>query len=168
MCNFLSALILRNGDVLWHPMLDSHTQLHRYYDIPDDAGAIEHVAKAELVPSDETILDPEKWAWKIDEPTRPSWLDDVEDNARKKLVYEAKKMILVEGHKEIIADGCWIVGGTATVAEIVAGRVYCIRDSARVDYIHDSAKVDTIRGSAKVDYIGGSAKVERDLRVSQK
>ena len=31
MCEFLSALVVKNGDVLSHPLLDSHSDLVRYF-----------------------------------------------------------------------------------------------------------------------------------------
>lgn len=52
MCNFLSAVVLRNGDVLTHPMLDSHSDLVRYYKLPDTRVYHQHFAKVELTPVD--------------------------------------------------------------------------------------------------------------------
>ena len=40
MCQFLSALVLKNGDVLSHPMLDSHTDLVTYFKLPDSTEVI--------------------------------------------------------------------------------------------------------------------------------
>lgn len=39
MCNFLSAVVLKNGDVLTHPLLDSHSDLVRYYSLPEEAAS---------------------------------------------------------------------------------------------------------------------------------
>ena len=50
MCNFLSALVLRNGDVLHHPMLDSHSDLVRHFEVPDTREHHQHFAKVELTP----------------------------------------------------------------------------------------------------------------------
>lgn len=69
MCNFLSALVLKNGDVLTHPMLDSHSDLVRWFKIPD-AQAHQHFAKVELTPTTDW-LDPQTWAFRLDEATVP-------------------------------------------------------------------------------------------------
>ncbi len=50
MCNFLSALGLRNGDVLTHPMLDSHSDLVRYFKLHDNTAYLDRFAKVELTP----------------------------------------------------------------------------------------------------------------------
>lgn len=71
MCQFLSAVILRNGDVLTHPMLDSHTDLIRYYKLPDTTAYHQHFAKVELTPVD--WMDPATWTFRLDEDTAPSW-----------------------------------------------------------------------------------------------
>ena len=75
MCNFLSAIVLRNGDVLTHPMLDSHSDLVAYYALPDTTAHHQHFAKVELTPVD--WLDPTTWRFRLDEETAPSWWEDV-------------------------------------------------------------------------------------------
>jgi hypothetical protein len=45
MCNFLSAVILKNGDVLMHPMIDSHSELIEYFKLPDANRDIRHFVK---------------------------------------------------------------------------------------------------------------------------
>src|SRR5574343_276120 len=104
MCNFLSAIVKKNGDVLWHPNLDSHSDLIIYHKLRDDRFR-NNFAKVELTPGDNP-LDPTTWQWKIDEPTRPEWMDEVEDTAQKKLITIAKGMVIDNGHHPLIADGC--------------------------------------------------------------
>lgn len=45
MCNFLSVLILRDGSVRHHPLLDSHSDLVRYFESPDTNAYIPHFAE---------------------------------------------------------------------------------------------------------------------------
>ena len=52
MSNFLSALVLANGDMLTHQMLDSHADLVRYYKIPDETAHTNRFVKVELIPVD--------------------------------------------------------------------------------------------------------------------
>src|SRR3990167_7995488 len=94
MCNFLSVLILRNGDIRHHPMLDSHADLVAYFNIPDATPFLERFAKAELTP--ENWLDPATWKWRIDEAVRPQWLDEVEAQAEKSARAIAQRMIITE------------------------------------------------------------------------
>ncbi len=142
MCNFLSVLVLKNGHVLHHPILDSHADLVDFFDLPDTAQSLNHFAKAELTPVD--WLDPSTWKWRIDEETRPQWLDDVEGAAEKAARAIAHKMILTETSKipKLIVDGCWIIGGKAKIRDIRSGRIMRIQDSASVTNVRGSAKLD--------------------------
>ena len=151
MCNFLSVLVLKNGDVLHHPMLDSHSDLVAYFDLPDTNAHIHHFAKAELTPVD--WLDPATWLWHIDEETRPTWLDDVEQQAKDKARSIARRMIITDTTKlpKLIVDGCWIVGGKAKIRDVRAGRIVRIQDSATVSGVRGSATVSDVGKNVTLD-----------------
>ena len=151
MCNFLSVLILRNGHVLQHPMLDSHSDLVAHFDIPDDTPFLERFAKAELTPVD--WLDPATWTWRIDEEMRPQWLDDVEAKAEAATRAIAKKMILTEHTKipRLIVDGCWIVGGKGAVRDVRGGRIVRVRGGSITGVSGGSAV--TLDASAKAHLV---------------
>jgi hypothetical protein len=121
MCNFLSAIVLKNGDVLTHPMLDAHADLVKYFKLPDGNEHIHHFAKVELVPSD--WEDAATWQFTVDEPTLPVWWSDIAEQAEATLRARAKKMILREGEHELIVEGCWIVAGTAKIRDVRSGRI---------------------------------------------
>jgi hypothetical protein len=122
MCNFLSAVVLRNGDVLSHPLLDSHSDLVRYFELPDTSVHHQHFAKVELTPRG-NWLDPETWDFRLDEATAPGWWDDVKGQAEATLRARAKAMILTTGRKALILDGCWILAGDAIVDDMRGGRI---------------------------------------------
>lgn len=153
-CNFLSVLVLKNGDVLHHPMLDSHADLIAYFNLPDTSAHHQHFAKAELTPKD--WLEPDTWLWRIDEETRPGWLDDVEAQAEKKTRSLVRRMILTDNSKlpKLIVDGCWIVGGKAMIRDVRGGRIVRVQDSAQVSDVGDSARVSDVWGSAQVSGVG--------------
>ena len=158
MCQFLSALILANGDVLTHPMLDSHTDLVTWFNLRDDR--VGRFAKVELVPGEDTWLDPDQWTWVLDEPTRPAWLtEDMEANAQRALRDRAKRMILKDGEHTLIVDGCWIVGGTAVVKDVRGGRLVHVRGSAQITDVGDSAQITDVGDSAQITHVWGSAQI---------
>ena len=159
MCQFFSALVLRNGDVLSHPMLDSHTDLVTYFALPDATAQHQHFAKVELTPHDDDWLTPATWAWRLDEDTAPGWWEDVAVQAEATLRARAEKMIIT-GTKSLIVDGCWIVGGQALVSDVRAGRIVRVQDSATVRNVKGSATVQDVRGSATVQDVWGSATVQ--------
>ena len=159
MCQFMSVLVLKNGDVLHHPMLDSHSDLVAYFQLPDTSAYHQHFAKAELTP--DNWLDPSTWHWRIDEETRPGWLDDVEGQAEEKARSIAGRMILTEASKlpRLIVDGCWIVGGKAVIRDVRGGRIVRVQDSARISDVWDSAQISGVGGSARISGVGGSARI---------
>jgi len=142
MCQFLSVLVLRNGDVLHHPMLDSHGDLVTYFQLPDSQAYHQHFAKAELTPSEATWLTPDAWTWRIDETTRPGWLDDVESQAEARARAVAARMVLASGAHRLIVDGCWIVGGDAIVRDVRGGRIIRVGGSAQIHDVGGSAQLD--------------------------
>ena len=162
MCNFLSVLVLKNGDVRHHPMLDSHSDLIAYFNLPDTSAYHQHFAKAELTPVD--WLDASTWKWRIDEETRPGWLDDVEGRAEKATRAIAQRMVITDGvtPPRLIVEGCWIVGGRSVVRDVRSGRIMCVQDSATVRDVGGSATVQNVGDSATVQDVGGSATV-RDV-----
>ena len=159
MCSFLSVLILKNGDIRHHPMLDSHSDLVTYFKLPDTDHFIRHFAKAELTPGD--WLDVATWTWRVDEETIPAWLTEqmVRDAAAATRAI-ASKMILRTGQHRFIVDGCWILGGNVTVSDIRGGRIMRVQDSATVQNVRGSATVRDVGDSATVRDVGDSATVQ--------
>lgn len=165
MCNFLLALVLRNGDVLTHPMLDSHSDLVRYYSLPDEQLHHQHFAKVELKPVD--WLDASTWQFRLDEDTAPGWWRDVATTVEATLRERATRMMITTGRKQLIADGCWIAAGDAVLDVVVAGRVIYLGGSAKVGEMRGSANVGEMWESANVGVMGGSANVGVDYRETK-
>ena len=153
MCQFLSAIVLKNGDVLHHPMLDSHADLVMYFKLPDTNAYIQHFAKVELRPVD--WMDVSTWKWIVDEPTKPKWWTEIAATAEATLRAIAARMILRDGEHALILDGCWIVGGKAKIRDIRSGRIVRVQDSATLSDVRGSAQVSNVGGSAQVSHVGG-------------
>ena len=122
MCNFLSAVVLKNGDVLTHPLLDSHSDLVLYYKLPDGRAHHQHFAKVELTPQNDW-LNPGDWIFRLDEETAPGWWDDVKASAESTLRARAKSMVVTTGRKDLVLEGCWILAGNAIFSDVRGGRI---------------------------------------------
>ena len=157
MCNFLSALVLKNGDVLHHPMLDSHADLVRYFKLPDTDAHIQHFAKVELTPVD--WADAATWNFRVDEEVLPVWWADVASAVEGTLRSRAAGMILKDGDHDLIVDGCWIVAGTAKVRDVRSGRIILVQDSAQISNVGGSAQISGVWDSAQISNVGGSAQI---------
>ena len=174
MCNFLSVLVLRDGSVRHHPMLDSHSDLVTYFKLPDENPHIPYFAKAELTPG-EDWTDASTWAWRIDEAVNPVWLTpDVEKSAEDATRAIAQRMVITEGEHRLIVDGCWIVAGTAKIRDVRSGRIVRVQDSATIRDVRGSATISGVGGSATIRDVMGSATIRgvwgsatiRDVRGS--
>jgi len=157
MCNFLSALVLKNGDVLHHPMLDSHADLVRYFKLPDTDAHIQHFAKVELTPVD--WADAATWNFRVDEEVLPVWWADVASAVEGTLRSRAAGMILKDGDHDLIVDGCWIVAGTAKVRDVRSGRIILVQDSAQISNVGGSAQISGVWDSAQISGVRGSAQI---------
>ncbi|MCR4376278.1 MAG: hypothetical protein NUW22_15665, partial [Acidobacteria bacterium] len=158
MCNFLSALALKNGDLLLHPMLDSHSDLVRYFKIPDARQGHQHFAKVELTPED--WMDVSTWKFQLDEDSAPIWWEDVAARVEADLRQRANRMILRDGEHELIVDGCWIIGGTAKIRDVRSGRIVRVQDSASIRDVRGSASIQGVWDSASIRDVGGSASIQ--------
>src|SRR3990167_7169148 len=163
MCTFLSVIVLKNGDVLHHPMLDSHSDLVVYFNLPDASAYHQHFAKAELLPKN--WLDPDSWTWRIDEETRPGWLDDVEAQAEEKARSIARHMILTDTSTlprlipRLIVDGCWIVCGAVVIRDVRGGRIMRVQDYAQISDVCGSAQISGVRDHAQISGVWDHAQI---------
>ena len=159
MCNFLSVLVLKDGSVRHHPMLDSHSDLVRYFKLPDTDAFVHHFAKAELTPTTDWT-DASTWAWRIDEDVRPVWLtDDVEHAAEAAARAIAQRMVLKDVDLTLIVDGCWIVAGRSKIRDVRSGRIVRVQDSASISNVGGSASISNVGGSASIRNVWGSASI---------
>ena len=159
MCNFLSVLVLRDGSVRHHPMLDSHSDLVRYFEMPDTDAFVHHFAKAELTPTTDWT-DAATWAWRIDEDVKPVWLtDDVEAQAEAATRAIAQRMVLKDVDRQLIVDGCWIIAGASKIRDVRSGRIVRVQGSARISGVRGSARISGVWDSARISDVGGSARI---------
>ena len=159
MCNFLSVLVLRDGSVRHHPMLDSHSDLVRYFEMPDTDAFVHHFAKAELTPTTDWT-DAATWAWRIDEDVKPVWLtDDIEAQAEAATRAIAQRMVLKDVDRQLIVDGCWIIAGASKIRDVRSGRIVRVQDSASISDVKGSARISGVWGSARISDVWGSARI---------
>ena len=110
MCNWMSGIIVdKNKKVLWHPDIDSHTELLEHFKLKDETHAPNFV-RVEFSPEggDWFNHDFKKWKFKTDQDFKPDWYDA--DKAKDLMLSAAKKMIgdrFVSGKLNEIKEGRW-------------------------------------------------------------
>ena len=140
-------------------MLDSHSDLVTYFKLPDENAHITHFAKAELTPTTDWT-DASTWDWRIDEQVRPVWLtEDVERAAEEATRSIAQRMVITNGERDLIVDGCWIIAGTAKIRDVRSGRIVRVQGSATISGVWGSATIRDVGDSATIRDVGGSATI---------
>jgi len=116
MCQFKSAIVMRNGDLLYSPWTESHSDLIRMNNIKE--GPRINFARVEFFPENKDDFDkPEKYKLKIDEERTPDWFDDaMKEKTIEKLQSVIRRMI-VSGdvnlpRRACLPSGLW-AGGRA-------------------------------------------------------
>ena len=169
MCQFFSALVVRNGDVLWHEATDSHTDLVRHYQLPDNTDC-RHFAKVEFTPPAKNgrpdYLDVGNYTLRVDEYTEPAWFEEYREAVTAKCRHIVQSMIITDA-RDLILGGKWILAGDAKINDFRARAVICqdsasidsVRDTARIGSVRDTARIDSVGDTARIDSVGGSASI---------
>ena len=159
MCNFLSAVLLKNNTLLCNPQFtDSHEDLLEANNVRDGLAQQDCFVRLEFLPPKDhsTIFDTKSWTLKVDQRDIPSWFN--KDEARGKLAARVKRMFVLEDRK-ILLGGCWILGEDAVVGKAKSARIFMMLNNSKVVYMHDTSKVGSMRGNSKIDYMCDNSKV---------
>ena len=161
MCNFLSALVLQNGDVLVDPEhTDSHEHLVAHWKLDDSREYARRWVRVEFMPPDYMKIDePDTYVLKLDETTSPVWwTDELQAKVAEDLRSLVRRM-LVTDTQDILLGGCWILAGKANITKAVSARIVAMCDSSKVGTMRGSSKVETMCDSSKVGTMRGSSNV---------
>ena len=165
MCEFKSAIVTRQGNVLHHDMTDLHEDLIAYFGLRDD-NHLNHFVRVEFKPTDKKdYADLSKYSLVVDEDEVPKWFEEFREKTISELTKIVSKYILKDVDKKIILDGCWIVTGATKIERMTAGRILTVSDSAKIDYVSGSAKIGNVSDSAKIGNVYDSAKIVNDKRI---
>jgi hypothetical protein len=157
-CKFLSALVLRNGDIYTRPeATDSHEDLIEDLGFKDDGS--DGFVRVEFVPPpDRNIVDPNAWKFRLDQE-RPSWFSQQdEERAIDKLRRRVANM-LVSDKRKILLGGCWILHGDAVVSRAHSARIVMMLGSSQVGVMHGSSQVGVMHESSRVGEMHESSRV---------
>jgi hypothetical protein len=129
MCQFLSAIVTRQGNVYCNPLTDSHEDLIEIFGIKDTK-PMQNFVRVEFTPETTTdMVNVEKYKLRVDEPSTPNWFDnELREKTIDRLKAILNKMIITEDRKILIGDA----------------------------FIIDHAKIDSLRFGRVVAQYGGT------------
>jgi hypothetical protein len=110
MCNFLSAIGMKNGDVICIPSETSHELLINFGKLKDDT--VRNWARIEFIP--EKIDDISTYKLKVDD-TQFDWItDNLKEKWQRKLIAILKRIIITED-KDYLPVGEYILSGEIVI-----------------------------------------------------
>ena len=164
MCKFLSAIVLKNGDIICDPEhTDSHSDLVAAFNLRDDNQHIDRFVKVEFTPpiNAENLPNYSDFAnydFRVDERGEPYWFGEVRERAIEKLRDRVARMIVTES-RPMLLGGCWIIGGHAQIARLNSGRVVSLSDRAKIGDVYGTAQIGNVYGAAKIGDVYDRAKI---------
>jgi len=161
MCNFLSAIVLRDGTLICDPEhTDSHEDLLEIHALNDGITALyqERFARIEFTPPADSakIEDLSTWALKIDEEAKPSWFDETTIRSK---CEERILRIFVRNEVKILVGGCWILVGNARAIKVIHSTIKSLHGSSQIGELHGSSQVGSLHGSSQVGKLYDSSQV---------
>lgn len=159
MCQFLSAVVSKNGEVYCDPFIDSHEEILQRFNLKDDNSEfIKNIVRVEFIPQNDDWFDVDNYNLRVDENSTPAWWIEVEQSVRQNLSDRIKRMIVDKAENKVLCGGVYIVRDSkilwARYTKIVA-----LGGSSVVEYMGDSSVVE---------YMGGSSVVESQSKYNQK
>jgi len=162
MCNFLSAIASRSGQVYCNPMSDSHNDIIEGFNLCD--GKNQQFTPVEFLPGDR--LDLESYQFKFD-AERPDWADDdwVESIAEK--LRQIVGAMTLTTPQTVLFGGAYIFGPGSSAKKLINCRVIAISpkadlsgaDLSRADLSGANLSEADLRGA----YLRGADLSEADL-----
>jgi len=158
MCEFKSAIVTRNGDVLANPWTDSHEDLIRLFKLRDNREG--SFARVEFTPDEQAELDqPEKYKLTIDEGRCPDWFDeDMKAKVSDKMRGWIKAMV-VSDVVDLLCGGVYVLSKGARVSLVKNCRLVVMLGNSTVGEMWESSKVGEMWGSSTVGTMRESSKV---------
>ena len=144
MCKFLSAIGMKNGDILCDPSVDSHEDIISIHELNDNNSKLRNWVRLEFSPEkDKDLIDVEKYKLRIDD-TEFDWVTtELKLKWIRKLKAKLKRIIITKNTKTL-ASGTYILSGA-----IIEKPLYC-----RIYYAGNSMIINAEYST--IEYAGNS------------
>jgi hypothetical protein len=124
MCQFYSAIVMKNGDLLHNENLLSHEDLIRFFNINDSQVNCDKFVRVEFTPEyQKDFPDIEKYQLRVDEDTTPKWFEKHREYITTRLKEFVSKRIITSDQK-ILTGGLYVVKDCIIDKVIAAEIVY--------------------------------------------
>jgi hypothetical protein len=157
MCQFKSAIVLKNGDIIHSYYTDSHEDLVDMMELRDNGNG--GFVRVEFFPRENNYADVSAYKLSVDQPDTPDWWTDEMAKRTETFLREVVKRMIVRENKKCLVGGAYILAGNAQIERCVDANIVVMYDSSNVGKMRGSSKVGEMCNSSKVGEMWGSSKV---------
>ena len=159
MCNFLSALVTKDGRLLCNPFLDSHEQIIDFFGMQksDKDKFIQKFVRVEFIPKDDDYFDVDNYKLRIDEDSKPDWFTEFEERITNELKDKIKSLIIDKATDKILCGGVYIVRDSKILWTRFTRMV--VLKNSQVNEMRENSQVNTMRGNSQVNEMRGNSQV---------
>ena len=159
MYNFLSGIVLKNGDLITSEYTDSHDLLvlsaglkERKY--PQEMGWIK------VKYASDNPCDIETYELTVDETDTPEWFDsDMREKITAKMHRLVSKCILTEGEIPLLLGGKWVLGGIVNVKQAYSANIICMWGTSQVGTMRENSQVGMMWETSQVGEMWENSRV---------
>lgn len=162
MCQFLSAIITRDGNIYMMPnVTDSHSELVEWCGLQNgDDDRLPGFAKVQFSPPEGgSLANIEAYRLTVEEECSPIWFDDSMCADIEAKLRHAVQAMIIDSPRTLLLGGCWILVGEAKVQIVKTSRILAMYGSSRVEAMYDSSRVEAMYDSSRVGTMYGSSSV---------
>jgi cobyrinic acid a,c-diamide synthase len=163
MCNFLSAIALKNLDVIWdYKCPDNHEQLIKKYNLKGSKSNCfnEAFCKVEfsmISPQNNDLKPNDIGNWRVNlGGDVPDWFD--KEIITNKLWAIISNMF-VQGEKELLEKGCFILLDTALVEEVRSCRIQYMLGKSVIKNLRENSTVENMRNLSFIKTIWDNSSI---------
>ena len=134
MCNFLSAIVKRDSELICKPdVTDSHEDLIDFAGLVDDGRG--SFVRLELLPTGNDFGNVDEYTLKVDPADTPEWFtSEMRERVDSSLRERVRRMIVADDRK-ILLGGCWIVTDGAKIERSINATLRI--DGGNIKRIHE-------------------------------
>ena len=177
MCNFFSAIVLKNGEIVYDVDISSHEDLIEKAKLKDDTADSAKLmfARIEIVPKNGGIFTERKnWYLKIDQTIVPDWFSEEYEKKCMDLfftevypccVFIDKKYLVFRNRKNLFLKNSSVEVHGSSSADLYNSSTVIVHDSSFA-FLHDSSSADFYNSSTAILYDSSSAELH-DLSLAR-
>ena len=160
MCQFLSAIVSKNGEVYCDPFVDSHEEILQRFVLRDnDSQFIDNIVRVEFTPQNDDWFDVENYNLRVDENSIPAWWQEVEQSVRQNLSDRIQRMIVDKAENKVLCGGVYIVRDSKILWTRYT-KMLLICGNSTIENVRGNSTIENVWGNSTIKNVWGNSTIE--------